>query len=397
MATHLTPRHLRGHSGRSLRLLAAFAVLGTLGATIPASAAATDRPGSAGYDGVRLNHIQVIGTHNSYHLEPTPKEKAVRAAVNPAGESELEYSHAPLDQQLDRQAVRHIELDVFADPDGGRYATPLLRRVAGEPEYDPVMKEPGTKVLHIQDVDYHSNCLTLVRCLRQVREWSDEHRGHVPVAIQVEFKDGPIVVPGQPTVEPLKWTRERMLALEREIASVFPARRTITPDDVRRPRLTLEQSVLARGWPTLRESRGQVMFLMDNAGTYRQEYLRGNPSLQGRTLFTSSEPGQPDAAFVKRNDPLGANTAVIGDLVRRGYVVRTRADLPTVQARSGDTTMRDAALASGAQWVSTDFPVPGMAARFGTGYFAALPTDTVARCNPVSAPVRCRDGALDRS
>ena len=118
-------------------------------------------------------------------------------------------------------------------------------------------------------------------------------------------------------------------------------------------------------------------------------------SLQGRTLFTDGTPGQPDVAFVERNDPTGANLGQIQDLVRRGYLVRTRADVDTRQARTGDTTMRDAALASGAQWVSTDYPVPGLAARFGIGYYAALPGFLPARCNPVNPPRRCQAARLE--
>ena len=180
-----------------------------------------------------------------------------------------------------------------------------------------------------------------------------------------------------------------MLDLEKEIRSVFPRRELITPDNVRRPGKTLEQSVLRHGWPTLAASRGKVMFLMDNAGAYRDSYIAGNPSLQRRILFTNSTPGQPDAAFVERNDPVGS-AADIQALVKRGYVVRTRADADTVQARGGDTTDRDAALADGAQWVSTDYPVPGIASRFGTDYFAALPGLAAARCNPITAPRGCR-------
>ena len=77
------------------------------------------------------------------------------------------------------------------------------------------------------------------------------------------------------------------------------------------------------------------MFLMDNAGHYRTDYLAGHPNLGGRILFTNANPGDPDAAFVKRNDPLGPNVAVIQDLVRRGYLVRTRADAtPSKRARA---------------------------------------------------------------
>jgi Phosphoinositide phospholipase C, Ca2+-dependent len=139
-----------------------------------------------------------------------------------------------------------------------------------------------------------------------------------------------------------------------------------------------------------------VMFLMDNAGQYRTDYLTGHPNLDGRILFTNANPGDPDAAFVKRNDPLGPNVAVIQDLVRRGYLVRTRADADTIQARTGDTTQRDAALLSGAQFVSTDYPVPGRAAPLGTDYVAQIPDGDPARCNPITTGALCRNEALER-
>jgi hypothetical protein len=39
------------------------------------------------------------------------------------------------------------------------------------------MNKPGIKVLHEEDVDYHTNCLTFVDCLKQVKDWSDENLG----------------------------------------------------------------------------------------------------------------------------------------------------------------------------------------------------------------------------
>jgi hypothetical protein len=349
------------------------------------SAAAGDRRD------LRLNQIQVIGSHNSYHVEPNQAEFGLISVVGGAIAGGLQYTHPPLDDQFGDEHVRQIELDVYADPDGGRYATPLIRQFTGQsPDYDPDMKLPGTKVLHISDIDYHSNCVSLVACLKAVRAWSRDHRRHAPIAILVEFKDTlDVPIPGVPLVEPLPWTRDRMLGLEKEIRSVFAHRDLITPDDVRRPGRTLEQSVLRHGWPTLASSRGKVMFLMDNSGAYRDRYVEGNTSLQHRILFTNSTPGQPDAAFVERNDAVGS-AAEIRSLVQQGYVVRTRADVDTAQARTGDTTARDAGLAGGAQWVSTDYPVPGIADRFGTDYFAALPGLVAARCNPVNAPSHCR-------
>ena len=88
-----------------------------------------------------------------------------------------------------------------------------------------------------------------------------------------------------------------------------------------------------------------------------------------------------EAAFMKRNDPL-ANPGDIESLVEQGYMVRTRADADTLPARSGDTTQRDAALSSGAHFVSTDYPVPNLDF---SDYQVTLPGDGIARCNPVSA------------
>jgi calcium-dependent phosphoinositide phospholipase C len=371
------------------RVAAVGAALIAVSSLTAGAAAASGSPASRD---IRLNQLQVIGSHNSYHIEPMDAEFgliSLLAGASAAGA--LQYTHPPLGEQFSDEHVRQIELDVYADPDGGRYATPLIRQVTGQPaEYDPDMKLPGTKVLHISDIDYHSRCVSFVACLKTVRTWSHRHPWHVPIAILVEFKDTlDVPIPGVPLVTPLPWTRERMLGLEKEIRSVFPRRELITPDNVRRPGRTLEQSVLRRGWPSLAASRGKVMFLMDNAGTYRDHYIEGNPSLQGRILFTNSTPGQPDAAFVERNDPVGS-AADIRALVKQGYVVRTRADADTVQARTGDTTDRDAALADGAQWISTDYPVPGIASRFGTDYFAALPGLAAARCNPITAPPHCR-------
>ena len=55
--------------------------------------------------------------------------------------------------------------------------------------------------------------------------------------------------------------------------------------------------------------------------------------------------------------------------------------------RRPDPTMRDAALASGAQWVSTDYEEPNLAV---SPYTVRLPEGTPARCNPVTARPSCR-------
>ena len=366
------------------------------------SVAARPGPGKQPRPGqVRMNEVQVIGTHNSYHREISRQEEALYEELieRPDDYDDfLAYSHASIPSQFAAQNVRGLELDLFPDPQGGLYATPLLRQRLGlGPLPDPAWSQPGVKAFHITDFDYATTCVRLVTCLEQVRTWSDGNPGHVPIPILLELKRsdqraerlGGVVAP--------PWDGAALDALDAEIRSVFDESDMVTPDDIRRPGLTLEQSVRERGWPTLREARGQVVFLLDNdPGPIRDAYTAGRPSLEGRVIFTSVPPGSPDSAFVKRNDPLGANTARIQELVEQGYLVRTRSDLPLQTVKSGDTTMLEAALRSGAQVISTDFPAAGMSARYGSDYVARLPEGGTARCNPVIAPRRCRDDRLER-
>ena len=138
--------------------------------------------------------------------------------------------------------------------------------------------------------------------------------------------------------------------------------------------------------------RGKVLFALDNTDEHELDYLRGNPSLEGRVLFVSWAPGEPAAAFIKMNEALGEDEGRIRQNVSGRYLVRTRADTPTDEARSGSTTRRDSAFRSGAHYVSPGSPEP-----FRSGYRARLPgaEHLPARCNPVTAPVGCRNEWLE--
>ncbi len=342
---------------------------------------------------LRLNQVQVLGSHNSYHVEATaPLMGALRGYSSALAES-LEYSHAPLAEQFENLGIRQIELDVFADPVGGRYADPIGETFGGTPVSGlPEMRAPGFKVLHVQDIDYDSRCRTLVKCLNEVRDWSLTHPGHVPMLVLIEAKDEELPDVGLNFVVPLPIGPTELDVLDAEIRAVFTPDEILTPDDVRRGRPTLGEAIASPGWPTLAEARGRIIFALDNGGHYKADYLAGHPSLEGRVMFVDSAPGDDFAAFAKLNDPITDRDAIATALAA-GLIVRTRADADTRQGRSGDTTQRDAALTSGAQFVSTDYEVPDP--DFGTGYRVAIPGGTPARCNPVTAPPGCTSGDIE--
>ena len=343
-------------------------------------------------DCVRLNEIQLLGTHNSYHIAPAPP---MLIALGQRARN-IEYTHRPLAEQLSRLGLRKFELDVFADPGGGLYAKPAAFRMAQG--LDPLaddLSAPGFKVLHTQDIDYRTRCSTLKACLTTVRDWSRAHPQHVPIMIMIEAKDGVLEDPrGLGYVKPVRIGPAELRALDAEIRSVFDAAHLIVPDNVRGARATLAEAVQADGWPTLRAARGRLLFALDNTDEHRTDYLAGNPSLEGRVLFISGKPGEPSAAFIKMNEALGEQEALIRQAVKNRYLIRTRADTPTDEARSGSTTRRDSAFRSGAHYVSTDYPEPSP---FGSGYIARLPgaERLAARCNPVNAPAGCRNEWLE--
>jgi hypothetical protein len=374
----------------------ALAALGV--AIIPLLAPAqTSAPSSDPDASIRINQIQVIGTHNSYHAGLLPGIAKLLEQKNPEAFKGLDYAHAGLSTQLDH-GIRQIELDIFADSKGGRYAHPFGPKLVAEaglpadadPYADGVMLKPGFKVMHVQDIDYVSNCQPFVACLQIVRSWSKAHPQHVPIFILVETKQD---VPDEklPWTAPEPYTSATFDALDAEIRSVFSKDEMITPDEVRGHHRTLNEATLHGAWPTLSEARGKVVFLMDQKPV-GPVYLEGHPGLRGRILFTNATPGDPDAAFVEEND---GSASEISALVRKGYLVRTRADADTIEARTNNTRRRDEALKSGAQMVSTDYP--NFEPSRWTEYSVVLPSGTAAQCNPVTAAAGCGTSPLEGS
>jgi Phosphoinositide phospholipase C, Ca2+-dependent len=334
---------------------------------------------------LHLNDIVTIGTHNSYKEAIPDKIMAlIRMGARKAADG-LDYSHIPLTDQLN-DGARAIEIDVAYDPAGGLYAHPAGATMTGyelPAGFVETMSKPGFKVLHVQDIDFRAVCMTLIACLQELKAWSKSHPQHVPILVTMNAKDDEIPFPG--SVTPLKFDAAAFDALDAEILSVFSRGEIVTPDQVQGNYPTLRDAVLQHGWPTLGEARGKFVFALDEEGDKLKAYQGGRKSLEGRMMFINTTEDSPAAAYLTLNEAL-TDTAHITKDVELGYLVRTRADADTVEARSNDTARRDKALTSGAQYVSTDYMHPD--ARFGP-YQARMPEGVIAACNPKRQPERC--------
>nr|WP_295867451.1 Ca2+-dependent phosphoinositide-specific phospholipase C [uncultured Chitinophaga sp.] len=367
-------------------------------------------------DKLRINQVQVLGTHNSY---ARPVDTAVLALIDPIFEkmgetymksmpaaqlaafqefhpnkvkmSEgLHYNHPPFDVQLDA-GIRSIEIDVYNDPTGNRFNHPAAyqvlhkKGVTGLAPFDTTgLDKPGFKVLHMADIDFRTHYTTFKGALAAMRSWSDAHPGHFPVYVMIEAKDKGIpLFPG--SAEVLPFDEKAFDALDQEVIAQLGKDKLITPDDVHGQFPTLREAVLAKNWPTVKAARGKFIFLLlpSTAGmNLASDYVKNKPNLEGRVMFMQSQPQDSYAAFLLLDNAI-VRQQEIQQAVQQGFLVRTRSDIETYEAKVNDHTRAEAAFKSGAQVISTDFFRPGNG--YGTPYFVTLPGGGEARANPVNA------------
>jgi len=301
---------------------------------------------------LRLNQIQMLATHNSYHLRPAAAMLKAAIAIRKDAK-EWDYSRQPLDQQLEA-GVRSFELDLHLGPQ-------------------------GWQVMHVPTFDPGTTVATFADALAVISTWSEAHPGHVPISLLLELKSEGYAL-NKAFRKPMA---EDLLLLDSALRSGLGAERLLVPDDVRESHATLWEAVSSDGWPTLSRVAGKVFAILHERGENRAAYLAGHESLEGRAMFVESDLGQPHSAVLIRNDPTDPQ---IAELAREGYLIRTRVD------SQGEVSAerRATGLASGAQLLTTDYP-PGEE----TSQRAfTLPDGAVVRVNPVTGPQAIRESRV---
>jgi hypothetical protein len=334
---------------------------------------------------LRLNQVQLVGTAASYKQRPGSGALTIIRMGGHAGEDALNFGEPALVKQLD-SGVRALGFDVANDPHGGAYAHPAIANMAMElldDGYVAAMKQPGFKTIHVIDVDYRSSCPALTQCLAQVAAWSRAHPAHLPIIITLRPNAARTPMPGATT--PVAFDAAALDALDADVRSAFGPNEIITPDQVQGTHESLRQAVTAGGWPRLGAARGKVLFVLDGGAEIARLYQGGRASLEGRALFVATDPASPLAAFVTIADPL-ADAERITAAVKAGFMVSTRADEETREARLYNTERRDAAFASGAQIVSSDFAAPDPS--IGP-YRVSLRDNPAALCGPALGSEPC--------
>jgi hypothetical protein len=336
---------------------------------------------------LRYDQVQIIGTHNSYKLEVDQGvDHAMRAFTYTAEgftADELAYKHAyhhpPLDVQLDI-GVRALEIDVYDDPAGGRFASPggyaAMKALGLSPNapFDPhgEMDAPGFKVLHVPDWDFLSNCPTLSLCLETLRDWSEQHPRHFPIMIRIDVKEsapGPIGDLYSPAAVSA-FDDDSFRRLETAIVRSMGTERLYFRTDY------------SDAWPKVAALRGRFIFVMSGRTDVGKRYQKAM-SGASRLFFTFFENDGTKPLRTLGDSPEEA--AARSD--EAGSVIYTRSEtITTKEARENDTSRRDQAFSSAGTLIWTDYAIAD--ARFSS-YRVRFPDNSFVRPHPQTAQPSC--------
>ncbi len=295
---------------------------------------------------LRINHMQLRATTNSYHQQDTEEDPELFA-----------YTHLPLAEQAAEQGIRFFDFDLWPDRWSGRSLYP---RVTDHP------------------ADNAAICLTWFRCLSNFRPWVEANDDQALVVFLVGEAWLFATSPG---------LHFQLDVLEDVILATVGRERVLKPADVRGEHPTLRDAIRADGWPTVEATRGRFMFVLNNRALARERYIeRGGLDPDERLLFIV---GDPDRA----EDPETGDEVVFafepefdGD---PWYYDTDPDDLERMQALSAagflvygtsdDPAMIADLRATGAHAVGTRFPA----------LFGEIPPSGPVACNPITRPDDC--------
>ena len=198
-------------------------------------------------DHLRLNDVRILASHNSYKKKPDPKVlkflSKVKNKIGPENDPiQLEYGHELLSTQLNDFNIRGFELDVYYDPLGGKFSKRKINSfVCGlrTKSKEVGLKSPGFKILHIADIDYETNYVTLESALAELGTWSQNNPMHCPIFVNIEVKatspgDLSKILRNLGFKRATKFTENTFHLLDSIIESNFSADQLYTPVDMKK-------------------------------------------------------------------------------------------------------------------------------------------------------------------
>ena len=281
-------------------------------------------------EGIRLNEVSFLATHNSYQPRASwPYRLLLRAvSVIPGVPVDGRLSGFEMDgltEQLEH-GIRSLELDVEAVETDGSLSFLITHYL----------------------LDNRSSCQDFETALEELTLWSDHNPGHLPLIILIEPKEVK-----RPLGRMRDFDAECARALD-EVIRRAVGERLLTPDEVLGTYASPAAMRTDDGWPLLADMFGRILFILHPCSV-TDAYIEEDRSLRTRAMFPCLRPdrmGEEYATFILDNNPASAAKRYEGGARELNLMVRTRAD----DYPDFSDDRYTAADRSGAQIVTTDFP-----------------------------------------
>ena len=281
--------------------------------------------------GVKYNEVQFLATHNSYQISSTEEYKKFFKALSDltfglVKKETAEFNMDTLTEQLEL-GIRGLEIDIeTVDEDGN---------VSFIVAHNPVM-------------DNTSSCYNFEKALEEIKMWSDNNPGHLPVTVIIEPKKG--VVP----VNDMKNYSLKYAVTTDELIRKVMGDTLLTPADMMGDYANFKEMRENDGWLTLEETAGKILFLLHDT-TVTSDYINQDKSIKSQAMFPMlryADRNKEYASFIIDNKPSQALSHEEESIDKCNLIVRIRPDsFPDFS----DEKYEKANLCK-AQIVSTDFP-----------------------------------------
>ncbi len=254
--------------------------------------------------GVKINEIAVIGTHNSYQSLATTQKRILEKvrSVLSSGEKggNRNFEMDTYTEQLEK-GVRNLEIDIETVDDGADVSFIVT--------HDPI-------------TDNASSAYDFAKGLEEIALWSDNNPKHIPVYLLIEPKKN------VDSVNNMKdFSVEYAMELDGVIRDVL-GDRLLTPELVKGEFDSFEQMRKADSWPSLKDAAGKIIVLLHPCDV-TQEYIDADTSVSSQAMFPVlrfEDIEKSYASFILDNDSetaLGNNRITVDE---KKLMVRTRAD-----------------------------------------------------------------------
>jgi len=282
-------------------------------------------------DGVKLNEIAILGTHNSYQRLATAETRFAMNIIDTitfkkAGLNTFDFEMDTLTEQLE-MGVRNVEIDIETlDKD------------------DKI----EFKVTHNSIVDNASSAYDFTKALQEIKMWSDNNPGHIPVIVIVEPKSFVIEINGMKKFS-LEYAKELDKIVEETLGDSL-----LTPEDMLRDYQSFKEMRENDDWISLKEAQGKILVLLHDCDV-TESYIALDETIKTQKMFPMlryDDRNETYTSFILENDAFRANERKAENINESNLIVRTRADVYPDYSDERYEVIETC----GSQIITTDFP-----------------------------------------